>query len=57
MEHADAIFLFGHNMPEIQTVLGARVPDSSQCFHAGLLLAQAVPQTTLGVAAWPGRPA
>jgi hypothetical protein len=44
IEHADAIFLFGHNMPETHTVLWARVLDRSQCFHAEPLRAQAVSQ-------------
>jgi anaerobic selenocysteine-containing dehydrogenase len=30
IEHADAIFLFGHNMPETQTVLWARVLDRTR---------------------------
>src|SRR4051794_35056438 len=30
IEHADAIFLFGHNMPETQTVLWARILDRTR---------------------------
>jgi anaerobic selenocysteine-containing dehydrogenase len=38
IEHTDAIFLFGHNMPETQTVLWARILDRTRGENAPVIV-------------------
>jgi anaerobic selenocysteine-containing dehydrogenase len=51
IDHTDAIFLYGHNMPETQTVLWARILDRTRAEDPPLIVCVDPRRTTVAVEA------